>query len=406
MGESERGFPLSWWDRLPPAPPLAKEFHFLALGLLFVFFFPQPEDIWRKETYAGVVFASLFLGAMLGRLYGLITGATFFVFSALSATVWASHVRHAPWQDSLSAQSMAFLWAAVLPIAFMRRESQARGLNTLILVAITTSTILLTRAATGDLVYSFMNNSAADAAIIAALFPLLAFREWPWLEKITNQWTKTFLVCLPVVAIAVAGGSTGVASLGVAGLAWYFATAYRHPHKRKKALGVLLGLAIAAGCAIPVMKEGFFNDNGRFRVWGITMRFFYDPVTPCVANAKTNDERDTCMKSYINPITGAGAGSFLLLGPQSQGYAGSDGRVLFIFAHNEPIQIFFEQGKLGLFFFTLFALFLGWKSFDRPWLFSALCTYGFTTLTQFPFRFFGSALIGAILAREALEKKE
>jgi hypothetical protein len=225
-----------------------------------------------------------------------------------------------------------------------------------------------------DQCYAMMSNSAIDASFIACFIPIaLSFfkkREIMWLEGI-------FLLIPMVLAIIVSKSSTGIAGIGIA-IASYLFMEYG-----LKSLKIIAPLALAiCGGAYIYLKDELLNPNGRYGIWKGSLDFFLK-------------------ETHI--LIGSGIGTFFMWGPEIQMHnnnsLGSNGQqALFIWMHNDWLQVLFEMGIIGLAgLIILYSCLLlsSWKKKNA--LFPMLCTYGFIGLTQMPLRAFPFQVLGACL---------
>jgi len=130
---------------------------------------------------------------------------------------------------------------------------------------------------------------------------------------------------------------------------------------------------------IGVSAKGFdfFHTSGRSYVWAQSWSYF---------------------KDFVEPIFGAGMGSFFLIGPTLT--KGS-----FTWAHSEWFQIAFEFGLAG-FLVTLYLFFDAlYRARDRAWLIASVAGYGMFAIANMPLRYPLSGMLGAYLFRVALQKR-
>lgn len=341
-------------------------------------FFAQNPNLFRTQAQIGLLFAAFTLSIVVFKRWRFLTaGIVFFIFAAMAIMTFASSTSKAEWQVSMAAVSFAWLVSISLSMATVSKKSLDNIFEALAWVEIVTCCILITKWALGLDPYVWMNNHSADAAMVAVLYPVLNFR--PNRFQSGKLWWSRFTAALPILAVVVAGSSTGLAAMLV------MVTTYFWFHRQKPAfliVGFLLIVTTLPG--ILFLRHSLMTDSGRFATWGLMMRYWWENV---------------------NVWVGSGSGSFFLLGPAVQKVNGWPDGSLFAYMHNDFLQVLFEQGILGLAAFIVFCLVICRQSIDKPWLFSALFTYGFTMLTQFPLRMFASALIGALLVRESCEKR-
>ncbi len=79
---------------------------------------------------------------------------------------------------------------------------------------------------------------------------------------------------------------------------------------------------------------------------------------------------------------------------------------LFVWMHNDWLQILFELGIIGLAAAIIFYICLIKHSWNKKnYLFPIVCTYGFISLTQMPLRVFVFQLLGACLIMMAFDNQ-
>ncbi len=365
--------------------------------LIYVYLMPGQPELWRNQAAAGLIFTSLVIALGLGVIAkSFAVSVVVFYFLSHATMPWAGSNFINAWQDYAAAGSFSFLLSILVAVSFLTKVSSYRILNTLALLCFISSVVILVKKALGLPVYFFMNNAAADASMIAVLYPLLALRDWWPLHS--NVWLSRLAYATPIVAVGVSGSTTGAVALALAAISWCVAS-------RKDGMAVFAWVAssVTAVCALAgaliFSSDGFFSDSGRYATWARSIDWWW-------ANASVS--------------WGSGTGRFYVLGPKIQILeycrampqacdpepTGAALRNLFSFMHNDYLQILFEQGAVGLCLFLAISIIAMRKCLDRPWLFSALFTYGMIMLTQYPLRFFASAFIGAILLREAFLEAE
>lgn len=357
-------------------------------GALFLSIFAMPHpDLWRRQIWAGLLVGTFTLCAILFQKGMRIPAIALFYFFYCQIRLFGIFPQYQDWSLQSSAQSFAMLICVTVISGLPHRKQHQVFLELLPVIALSASLWLVAHKFFTKLPYAFMNNPAADASLLAVLYPITAFHQNAinrWLEARDYLWRgwifSGLVVVLPLIAIACCSSTTAVLSvcLAIVVLAW---------RSRKEIpvwimpLGALIPLA-----SIPFfVKDHFFNDNGRHEVWALMARWWWGNVP----------------EHWI----GNGSGSFFFTGPAIQQATGTANGSLFGFLHNEYLQVVFEQGYVGGALLLLVGVWTLKKSFDRPWLFASLLTYGFIMAAQFPFRFFASALIGAVLVREAHETR-
>lgn len=374
---------------------ILSEFSLSGIALLFfVYLLPTNPDLVRNQlanglTFSCVVFAIFVTRSLdLKKAPALICIGTLSYFLIHATHPWGNSNLINDWRDYLAASSFGFLLSVILLVTVLR--STAPLFNCLAVLCFASSCVLLCKKLMGVPPAFFMNNPAGDAAILAALYPILAFR--PHRVFGGKPWLTRLVVITPILAIAVTGSSTGALGLVVAVFAWVLAT-----RRNPSTYGVLV-LATFGSIAGLVLfaPDNVFSGNGRLPTWRRSMIDWWENV---------------------NVWWGSSTGSFFLEGPKLQVEEtcrltpslcdpvphGQALHEIFASMHNDYLQILREQGIIGLGLFLTISIVAMRKAFDRPWLFSALFTYGTIMVTQFPMRYFGSAFIGLLLLREALQ---
>lgn len=211
-------------------------------------------------------------------------------------------------------------------------------------------------------------NEAQDGALIACLLPLcFSLRKryrWP-------------LIAIFAAAIIVSKSSTAYFGLAVA-IGSYIFCKYRRMFEATLFSCVVLLLSYYS------LGKDFLDGNGRYGVWKISMEFF---------------------SKQINHLIGTGPGTFFIYGPQIQlARWGNSTPQVFVWMHNEWLQILFELGIIGLVLSILVYISVLLRLRDRPIYFASLVTYGLTALTQMPAHQLASAYFGVFLVVVAFRR--
>lgn len=378
----------AWFESKGSLLALRKDFSASTVLLLVAYLFAQPPDIWNQGLFSGVIFGivniSIFV-FIVTRSYLL--AVSFFYFCANTSFIWAFYHNYPMWAEVGTATSFGIFVTTVIPVLLFSKSMRYKVLNGIALVAVVSSVIMIYRRFFSLGTFSFMNNSAADASIMAVLIPIICFRRSLWVH--IDPWLTGLCFVLPVTAILISGSSTGVVALGIMLAAWLVSSKKLKNVQGPHLIFLILVLSSLIALAIYFMGHKFLEDSGRFFTWKVSMEFW-------VAKA--------------NHIFGSAGGTYLTLGPAVQQAAyiknGVTAFPQFFFMHNEYLQILFEQGAIGLTLIVAVAGTALYKARKLPWLFTSLSTYCFIALTQFPLRFFGSAFIGAVLLMEAFKHEE
>lgn len=188
---------------------------------------------------------------------------------------------------------------------------------------------------------SILVNTSMDAALVACLLPLL-FR---------YRTRVRYLAVLPVIAVLKTGSSTGVLALALA-----FA-----PLVPLRRLPYFLVAASVTVWLAP-LNHALLYSNGRTALWELAWNFYTE---------------------HGFTWRGFGLGTFGYHAAYMQHAASENGQWQnWIWMHNDWLQIGFELGALGLLLSLLMYGAALLNSLTRPWLASAVMTFGFCMLTQ------------------------
>lgn len=299
-------------------------------------------------------FVNLRLRLVSARSYGLIIALVFFVSQMSLQTVWKF--------------LLAFRWVAVIDA-----------------VVTLASLFLFTNGA------GFFNAGSMDTAFIAFSLPLF------FLTAKRTRWDWAGLsLCL--IAISFTQGSTAYLVL-LAVVAAYFVA-------RGQWVLVLGSAAAVSGVAVFTQKAQVLNDNGRIGPWRTIMQWWWEGPPKGWETMQTMlpDNWDALMRWRLahSPIAfGTGTGTFQWIGPTVQ----NNPENVFVWMHNEYLQVLFEQGVLGLGMMLILVGYCVRRSYKSPALFACVAGVGASFLTQFPLRYFLGQVFVALLLRVVLEKE-
>lgn len=263
--------------------------------------------------------------------------------------------------DALSAGGLIYLVLVTIPVALLPQNSVIthpfilmpilRGIGLL------NALWMLSQFFLSQKIYGVFGNAAMDACFLAILIP--------------SQ--KTVGTIIYSAAIGASGSSTAMAALGISlGVNWMM----KYKSKPYLEIPIVMGfLALGA--------QKFFDSNGRFDLWRRSMIYWMD---------------------QINPWIGSGPGSYFLYGPKIQMLQGNTPDKLFVWMHNDWLQVLFEYGIIGFVLISILFVKMVRAAHDKkePWLVASILTYGFVATTQMPLRYFLMSLLGACLLRLSL----
>lgn len=318
----------------------------------------ESIDLWRGQAFLGCLAGSGCVAWLVGKKTNWITALGAFFALASAAVVFqfpASLYGEIQFRMDQSAGQAFAQFISVILCGLLIKAEILYGLFAFI--ALINSLILLCGGVGLFHVYSL------DTAYIAMCLPILI----QGLRRI--RLILAGLVLLPVMlAILFKGGTTGVAVMEVS-LLTYCALTKRVP----EALWIL-GLGVMAFVAIGAF--GFFNPGGRFQEWSHFMTWWID---------------------HSNILVGSGTGTFEWLSPVIQNRP----KEIYLFMHNDYLQILFEQGILGL-TLALGVVFTAIQKSKDPVVISSIAGILTACVTQSPMRFWLSGLMIATTLKAAL----
>lgn len=352
------------------------------IGLLTAIFWPNCSNRVFWESFFGLGFLNLIIVWRMVKVHPSV--ALMFLYCSLSSVFVMAfpNIYSKPLPElydmKISAVMMQayiclLLWS-IMPF-LLNTDFFKATLGGLLIAAVTDSFWMVFRWIFfgRSQCYALLSNSAMDASFIACMLPLVFYGIREKLYKISIP-----VLLLMLTAIIGTKSSTGYAAVGVA-LASFLLI-----HYGKKALLIIAPLSIViSGLSYLLLKGELLNPNGRYSIWTMSMKFFWNET---------------------NPWFGAGLGSYFFWGPQIQMHEQQiSGPMpqhmdIFLWMHNDWAQLVFELGFVGLGIFVLMVLFMGEKAWAKKnSLFPIIITYAFIAITQMPFRIFVFQTLGVAL---------
>ena len=352
-------------------------------------FFPNCTNRVFFESDIGLGFIAILLGFKLYKVHWSV--ALMFLISAASAILMLNYQyvyqRPLPVQYPLQLAAVALdNYVAILlfgMLPFLLDETKFKSiLQLLFAAAVFDAFFMLIRSVLfgATYCYAMLSNSAIDASFIACLIPCA----YHLIQKTDRRNLGILYLTVMLTAIIVTKSSTGIAAVGIATASYLFM------EKGVKAIKTIIPLALSiCGAAYFYLRGELLNPNGRYGIWRDAFNFYWHETHRAI---------------------GAGVGEFFFWGPQIQLHTGnstgSNGQqALFVWMHNDWLQILFELGIVGLVGVVILYSFLLKNSWGKKnYLFPVVCTYGFIALTQMPLRAFPFQILGACLIMQSFEK--
>lgn len=324
-------------------------------------------DIWRIQSVAGFTLLTLFFGYKILKKSNLNT-ALLFLYCSVSAiflfqTNFNVYGALHPRIEASSANSflrLIMLAALMLMTPKNKNDNLIRIVKTLSLIE---SILVLTFG------YGFMNAGSMSVTAIAITYPLM------WVAKNKNKTLNFIYYVTPIASIISLGGTTAYACLFASSLVWGL---YRRSIK-EKLITLACTLIIPLTGALLIGKD-VLESYDRFQVWQIFMNWFH-------ANA--------------NIWTGTGTGTFEWIGPAILDRT----KGVYLFMHNEYLQVLFEQGVIGFALMILVMIQCVHLARKRPAILASIAALSVAMLTQFPFRFFFTQFVAVLLIKLSFDER-
>lgn len=378
---------------------------YLLPGALFAFVFliPRNPALMQYQGRNVLLALSFLIAAKIGTKFrSLPLALALAYFFSHSVLTWAGFFYRPGWAELTAAQSFGYFAAIVLGVSLLHERESSRFVSCAGALCLVSSAVMVGKKLLGQDPYFFLNNAAADACLVAVLFPIvlrrLLLRESlrPWARRGLNSC----FMALPIAAVAVSGSSTGLVALTL-GVTVYGLI-------RSRSLYAIFGAipcALLAGAGLYFFSPDIpFADSGRVKVWRDSFAFFSRTMDPGAIELYRSNV-DPRVLWYLDleasQAFGFGSGSYLHLSTGIQLANGQFAGSIFPFMHNDWLEILFNEGYVGLFLALLAGLHALLRALDRPEIFAALLTYGAIMLVQFPLRYAGAGFLGALLCAEA-----
>lgn len=318
---------------------------------------------WRLQAISALVIASLWLSARIGKKLhwsaGIASAYVLIQTAAMFQGPWLSYGGEFQARvDQASPQAFIQLFLILSVALWVPTEDFLKG--TTVFLFLNSLSVLWNQ-------YGIFNANSMDASVATMMWPAI------FLFPAGSYWAQLFLgVC--GLSLLLAKGSTAWFAL-IAQLATYVVF-----FRRTKAIKFVLATGVVALASVGF--EEILNPVDRITMWKTFMGWW----------------RDHTQFFWF----GSGGGTFEWLAPAIQ----ARDKNIYLFMHNDYLQALFEFGVVGV---SLVATMLGscvWYARKNQVAILMLVGMGVVGLTQFPLRFFFSAMMCAVVVKFALEKKE
>ncbi len=235
-------------------------------------------------------------------------------------------------------------------------------------------------------IYSHHMGLSGNPSMNGCLIAITVFPAYNWLAskspKLTPKYQDAllFLCVAALVACVMTGASIPIGVLIVGSIAFMIADEGKITMPLLIAVIPVTVFALVVGWALD--PAHFFSSTGRFEAWATIFNWW---------------------RASGHFVFGNGSGAAAVVFNNAMSIDRSFGA--FHWAHNDYLQILFDNGVSGLVAF-LFAVFYTLRAaFDRPWLFASLSGYAAMMLFNFPLHVPIHALTGAMLVALAYRPK-
>lgn len=328
-------------------------------------------DLWRYHQLIGLIVMSIGFAAIIARRFGPAAGCLLAYLFINSALMFQNPTE--TWDklqvliDSKAGIGFATLSILISSIAFLPSKTVQYVYKALIIFISFDALVVCFNG------WGAFNAGSLDTSMIAVAIIMLLFRP----QQFKSLWTLVLsTVCL--IALIWQKGSTAYFVLA-GGLSSYFlarANLSRNPYLLLSCIPII---SLIFGLGVFTTGDQFLNPWDRFVEWKRLFEWFW---------------------SNANLVVGTGMGSFEVIGPVVQQAAGV--KKVFLFMHNDWLQILFEFGILGAILTLWVCADALWRARKEPWLFATLCAFGIAMIPQFPLRFSASQILIVLLLRTAL----
>jgi len=335
-------------------------------------------DHWRLPQMVGLCLVALLFGYLIGKKYSWFAGAIVAYCLGSAAIIMEGSLTHFGGGYShafgeTAGQAFAAIVMSVGLIFFMEKKYLPWAVLVFQVIALIDCVLILTIG------YGIFNSESVDASFIMLIYPSICLI--PLKPKLTLSHSLVLILtlALPIAALVAAKASTPYFMLSAC-LCAYILIKTTNPKRKLIELVTIAPIGLALGYWL-LGRHTLIDPNGRVAIWQICMEWW-------AAN--------------VNIWIGYGSGTFEWLGYIIQKRTDT----IFIWMHNEYLQILFEHGIIGFVIFLGLAIECLYKSRKNTWVFVSLIALSVCFISQFPLRWFVSQVWICLIVRIALGEKK
>jgi hypothetical protein len=347
----------------------------LVLAMCFV---SKSNDMWRMHLTWGVWASVFWISNEVRKKTHWSAALTFLLCTGSAAYV--TFYPDSPFKeygfcseaafDTVGAQALAWLTLIVVVTISLSKRQLTLWVEAFCFAGLLSSCIMIIKFFIKLPPDAIFDNPSLDSTFLALTLPFTFYS--------LRNYTKIllFFLILNVLAIGVSKSHTGMTLLAFESLLYLILTFRR---SLVTALAIFsIPLAVLA-MQVLIGAEKFGQSSGRTTIWKITLAQFV---------------------SLGNYVFGNGSGTFWILSPDAQKLNGIT--MIFPFVHNEPLQVLFEQGIVGVIFLSILFYYMIKGSKSEKWMLITVLSLGVASLTQPIFRYYPFALFCALICRMSL----
>lgn len=375
---------------------------YLICGSLFLtLIYSYGHNYWFNSWYLKWWILLTSLGALFSYFYAkkIHWSVGPFIFSFLVSGLLVFAHRDNQYQDYaltdllalkgiVAYASFVFVFLLGLFSFFKRKEFLAmfQGLGA---ICVVDSIYVFLQACMGKEAYhrgGFIGNASMNSSLIAFTYPfaMTLIQDSKWgLEKSKRGFWVRSIILFPIFAIFLPMQSVPIGIFFLVLSAFFLSnTQGSQLLKREKSLFIAIVAIVVFGMGFFLCQGELLNDSGRFSVWRAGLEWFWN-------------QGDLWL--------GQGPGVSQALLPSIQEDQKQLAGEFFLWWHSDVLQLFFEQGILGLASFALLTFYALKKAFKTPLLFAALCGYIGCSFFNYPAHLPLHALAGFTLFMAAFQ---